>query len=134
MVAVSFSRCGAGGPLLDAATACLDAGDLVGAGVRIRHATTLLLIAFAESCGIKRPLRKFPRPARIARALHHSGRVDKATLESILEVLYSCNALAHCEEASATTLRDGAALIASLAESWANNPHRSDPPSPGTTP
>ncbi len=119
MVAVSVPQLVSVRPLLDGAAACLDAGNLVGAGVRIRQAARLLLIAFAEACGIKRPLHKFPRPARIARALHRVGRVDAATLESLLELLNSCNAVAHCEDAPAATLRGGVAFLSTLCQASA---------------
>jgi hypothetical protein len=120
MVAVSFSPI-ATTPTLQFAQRmlvdsfdCLGRDDVIGAGVRIRQAARLLLIALAECHGIKRPLHKFPRPARIARALRSAGRIDEATLQSLLELITVCNATAHCEDASTASLRASAEQLVAI--------------------
>ena len=84
---------------------CLDRSDTIGAGVRIRQAAKLILTAWAESCGVRRPLRhRYPRPARIARALHRAGRIDEKTLKSLLGIIDACNASAHGHTVCASCL------------------------------
>lgn len=100
--------------MLDASFQCLDAGDHIGAGVRIRQAARLLLIAIAEHYGLKKPLHKYPRPARIARVLHSAGKIDASTLQTLLGLISVCNATAHCEEVVPTALRDAADQVAAL--------------------
>lgn len=115
LAGASSSADRAAGFLSDAA-ARLDAGDHVGAGVRIRHAALLLLTSLAQHVGIRRPLRHlFPRPARIARALYRAKQIDLATLEALLDVLARCNAAAHFDgDVCASSLRQGIELLRSL--------------------
>jgi hypothetical protein len=115
-VGAAPTRCLIDGLLMDA-VGCLDRDDAVGAGARVRHATLLLLTSLALHVGIRRPFRsRFPKPARIARALFRAKRVDLPTLESLLELLATCNAAVHCNDVGPAPLRDGVQLLRSIAD------------------
>ncbi len=80
-------------PMLFAALSCIDAGDLIGAGVRLRESVARFVIAACDWYGVPVKNGKHPRPGDYARALREAKHLDKWGLEIVLECLDAGNKL-----------------------------------------
>lgn len=101
-------------PMLYAALARYDAGDYVGAGVRLRESVKRFLVAACEWYDVPLPKDRHPSPAELARRLHKAKQLDKWGLETILECIEVGNHAAHCQTIDRQSLRGGIALLFAL--------------------
>jgi hypothetical protein len=104
-------------PMLFAALACLEAGDLIGAGVRLREATTRFLIAACDWYGCKVKESKHPRPCDYARALRNAKQLDKWGFDILCDCIEAGNKAAHCQSVDRATVKGGISLMFAMMES-----------------
>jgi hypothetical protein len=99
-------------PMLFAALDCLDRGDLIGAGVRLREAAARFLIAACDwyGCDVKSKS-KYPRPFEYAKALLDAKQLDKWGHEIMLECIDAGNKLAHCVSVDRAIVKGGISLL-----------------------
>lgn len=100
-------------PMLFAALACHDKGDVIGAGVRLREAVTRFLRHACDYYGCM-PKGKFPRPRDFASALHNAKHLDKWGYGIMLDIIDAGNKAAHCQKVDACHVSSGIALLFSM--------------------
>ena len=133
MVALSVPRLGyqptqcLARPMLFAALACYDAGDYIGAGVRLREAVKRFVVSACEWYGVELPKGKHPSPGEMARALRKAKQLDKWGLEILLESIEVGNQAAHCGKVDRATLQGGIALMFAMMDGEPYTPHDRTP-------
>jgi hypothetical protein len=114
--------------MLYAALECLDAGDTIGAGVRLREAVLRYVAAAADWYGIDVPRKqKYARAGQYIDALSKAGQMDTWAREYLLEMIDAGNKAAHCQRVPSDVLKGGISLLFALMDGQPYCPHERQP-------
>lgn len=109
-------------PMLFAALACFEQGDLLGAGIRLREAVTRFLKHGCDWYGCM-PQGKYPRPRDYVNALHKAGQLEEFGREVMLDIIEAGNKAAHCQKVDPHNIQGGISILFSFMDSqpWAGH-------------
>jgi hypothetical protein len=114
-------------PMLFAALECLDAGDLIGAGVRLRESVARFVISACDWYGVPVKNGKHPRPRDYALALREAKHLDNWGLQIVLDIIEAGNKAAHCQHVDRASVKGGISLLFSLMDGEAYAGHDRKP-------
>ncbi len=113
-------------PMLFASLDCLDRGDLIGAGVRLREAVTRFVSTACDWYGVEVKV-KFVTPTAMIRALREAGQCDPGCFETLLQCIELGNKAAHCGRIYPGSLRGCISLLFSMMDSEVYAGHERTP-------
>ena len=105
-------------PILFAALACFERGDILGSGIRLREAVTRFVKAACGwyNCPVP-PKVKRPKPVDFIRALRKAKHLDKWGADCLLEMVAAGNAAAHCGRVDRQAIKGGIGILFSFMDS-----------------